>query len=117
MLRREEKAGRRGADPCSWLLRHLLLIDLRVDLAVGKHPLGPELQRLHGDGDTLQLFADVDEIVDFIIGDMPISGNFDEAFLLLVHRIQHNGRKLPHGHLGHILLPDGALAGTIIVAQ
>ena len=68
MLRREGKAGRRGADPCSWLLRHLLLIDLRVDLAVGKHPLGPELQRLHGDGDTLQLFADVDEIVDLIIG-------------------------------------------------
>ena len=112
-----------GGDPCSWLLRHLLLIDLRVDLAVGKHPLGPELQRLHGDGDTLQLFADVDEIVDFIIGDMPVSGNFDEALLFLVHRIQrgqhfqHNGRKLPHGHLGHILLPDGALAGTVIVAQ
>ena len=66
----------------------LPFIRLRVDLAVGQHALGPELEGLHGEGDALKLLTDMDEIVDFVVGNLAVRGNLDQALLLAVHCVQ-----------------------------
>ena len=48
------------------LFLQLPFMRLRVDLAVGQHALGPELEGLHGEGDAFKLLTDMDEIVDFV---------------------------------------------------
>lgn len=63
------------------LFLQLPFIRLRVNLAVGQHALGPELKGLHGEGDALKLLTDMDEIVDFVVGNFAVRGDLNQALL------------------------------------
>ena len=59
------------------------MVLLPVDGPGGQHPLGPELQRFHCDGNTFQLLLNIDEVLKFITGDFTVYRNFDQSLFLL----------------------------------
>lgn len=100
----------------------IYLIQGRVNISGGKHPFAPELQRFHRNGNLFKLILDIHEIIQFISGNLAIYRDLNEAVLLFLYSIQRcKGFQNDLGqildlNLRHILLTDGTLIGTVVVA-
>ena len=105
------------------LLILFCLIGLRIDDPVGQHSFCPQLQSFNRNGNPFQLLLDVNEVIDLIVVDLSVCGDFDEPVLLLADRVQggqhlqNDGGEFLDLDLRHILLADGTLVGAVVIAE
>lgn len=105
------------------LLILFCLVGFGIDDTVGQHSFCLQMQGLNSNGDPLQLPLDVDEVIDLVVIDFFVCGNFDQSVLFLADRVQgckhlqNDGRELFDLYLRHVLLADGTLGETVVVAE
>ena len=64
------------------------VIPFDVNHPMIQHFLAPELKGLHSNRNPLQLLLNMDKVLQLVIRDFAIGCNFNQAVLLLVHRVQ-----------------------------
>ena len=99
------------------------IVFLKFDFSVGNHLLKPELKRFNRYGYLFQFGLNTRKINHFIFRNLSVRRYLNQPFLLFLHCVErckhfkHNSRQILDLYLRNILLPDGTLVRTVIIAQ